>query len=317
MGRRPRADDSAPIEDLIDSLPRPEPRADLGNFPEETSSLQAQTSDGPASAATPDDNATPDSTPAPSATPPVVEVTLAAEPSAPDEADAAEGAEGDAGEPTEIDTLRTQLATLQQQVDFFRQGAQQAQPSPEQLLQQVMTPTQPYVPFQISPQDIRTIVENPEQAATMLNQAFHVFGQHLTQLILNQGAGLMNVREHLRGREQQANSTFWAGNADLTDLAPHIQAYAQQMQQAGATDANAILAEAGRRVRMQFGRFTASPGQTPARASGTGRAAKTPVLGAKPTRARPAFSERTTGSRANGPTRLNAVEADILDLARR
>lgn len=318
MGRRPRAEDSAPIEDLIDSLPAPEPRADLGNFPEETSSLKAQPSDGPAVEATPDEDTIPDSSPAPSATPPVVEVTSAAEQRATAEAAAAEEAEDLAGEPTEIDQLRTQLTQLQQQVDFFRQGAQQAQPSPEQLLQQVMTPTGPIVPFQITSQDVRTLVENPEQAAAMLNQAFQVFGQHLTQTILNQGAGLLNVRDTLRGREHQANGIFWDANADLTDLAPYVQQYAQHMQQAGATDPNAILAEAGRRVRMQFGRFQ-TPGQAaPVRAGTSGRRTKAPpALGAAPSRTRPAFSERTTGSRANGPTRLNAVEADILDLARR
>ena len=265
------------LQDLLDTIPPPEPRTDLGNVPDDPNAVRAAG----------DDPESPEPSDAPPS--PEPEPTPTSEPVTEPEPTPATPVE--ASIPAGEMQLRTQLAALERENQLIRAGAQPATPAP-------------LLPFQITEGDINTFLQGGPQAAQIMQA---VLETAVRQAVDIAATGLRQEYQQARQTETQGQSLqqqFYTQHADLQPYARIVGSVAQEVYTAQpGLNASQLLAETASRTRVELKKMGITP--TRAASAAAGRCLK------------PARAESGGGSRGNGRTTLNAVEKDVLDLVYR
>jgi hypothetical protein len=261
------------LEALIAAAGEPEPPKDLGNLPAESD--------------VPDEDETPP------------EPKRAAEPEPAEESDEEEAEEEPGAvrlSAAEVAQWQARVQALEREAEMLRRGVVQPAQVPEIGPETIL-------PFNVSEEDVATILQGGPRAAEMVLNALRVTALAATTAAERRLAAAYQIAEAQKTQGQTLREEFWRRHGDLAPVADLVQAAANTVYAEHPTaSAENLIEETARRVRARVKQLGVRLG---------------PAAETSTPRRRPATAETSGGARGNGRSGLSAFEKELFQLATR
>jgi hypothetical protein len=276
MAGTTEAPEAADLSELIDAAGPPEPPKDLGNFP---ATAESKPGEEPA--------AQPEAAP--------VEPLAAAAPAEPE----------DVEEPAPSSPLEERLARIERENEFLKLSlSQRAAAAPPPPQQSPLDTIRQFLPWQVSEQDVQTILTDPAKGAEYLQGAIYAAALGGANMALQQSRAEVAQQLGRQAQETSLRDRFWASNGDLDGVKDIVQMKTNEVwaEPIPRTDEEK-LTEVGRRTRARCRELGIK----------LEGAAPTPPRKVAGRRIRPAMAEGASTSRGAAPS-LSPFEKDLFQL---